>query len=127
MVLIVLIQRTGRLIEDQYRRAADQRLRQAYALARRHFDDRAVNRVILATDGDFNVGITDPEELTSFVERKRDTGVYLSVLGFGMGNYKDSLMEQLADKGDGNYAYVDSMDEAKKIFGTSEIKDCWCC
>ena len=66
----------------------------AYALAERNFDRNAVNRVILATDGDFNVGITDPEQLQDFVARKRETGIYLSVLGFGGGNYNDALMQR---------------------------------
>jgi Ca-activated chloride channel family protein len=90
-------------------------IRQAYQLAEQTFDKSGINRVILATDGDFNVGITDPEELKSFVERKRETGVYLSVLGFGMGNYNDELMQTLAQNGNGNAAYVDSINEARKV------------
>ncbi len=73
------------------------------------------NRVILCTDGDFNVGISSTAELEKFIEEKRDAGIYLSVLGFGMGNYKDNRMETLADKGNGNYAYIDSLKEAKKV------------
>jgi Ca-activated chloride channel family protein len=90
-------------------------IRQAYQLAEQSFDKAGINRVILATDGDFNVGITDPEELKSFVERKRETGVYLSVLGFGMGNYNDEMMQTLAQYGNGNAAYIDSINEARKV------------
>ena len=73
-----------------------------------------VNRVILATDGDFNVGITDSDELESFIARKRESGVFLSVLGFGRGNYNDALMQRLAQHGNGNAAYIDSLNEARK-------------
>jgi len=90
-------------------------IRQAYQLAEQNFDKSGVNRVILATDGDFNVGITDPEELKSFVERKRETGVYLSVLGFGRGNYNDEMMQTLAQNGNGNAAYIDTLNEARKV------------
>jgi Ca-activated chloride channel homolog len=89
-------------------------IRQAYALARQNLDPRGVNRVILATDGDFNVGITDPNELKSFVERERGSGVFLSVLGFGMGNYNDALMQTLAQNGNGVAAYIDTVGEARK-------------
>ena len=74
-----------------------------------------VNRVILATDGDFNVGISDDQELKSFVERKRDSGVTLSILGFGHGNYNDELMQTLAQNGNGNAAYIDNLNEARKV------------
>jgi Ca-activated chloride channel homolog len=90
-------------------------IRQAYQLAEANFDKTGINRVILATDGDFNVGITDPEELKSFVERKRDTGVTLSVLGFGRGNYNDEMMQTLAQNGNGNAAYIDTLNEARKV------------
>lgn len=90
-------------------------IRQAYALAEQNFDKKAVNRVILATDGDFNVGITDTEELKGFVERKRDSGIFLSVLGFGQGNYNDEMMQVLAQNGNGNAAYIDSLSEARKV------------
>jgi Ca-activated chloride channel family protein len=90
-------------------------IRQAYQLAEQSFDKTGINRVILATDGDFNVGITDPEELKSFVERKRDTGVTLSVLGFGRGNYNDGMMQTLAQNGNGNAAYIDTINEARKV------------
>ena len=90
-------------------------IRQAYLLAERSFAADGVNRVILATDGDFNVGITNPEELESFVERKRATGLFLSVLGFGRGNYNDALMQRLAQNGNGNAAYIDTLSEARKV------------
>ncbi len=90
-------------------------IRQAYQLAEATFDDDAINRVILATDGDFNVGISDPERLEDFVARKRETGVYLSVLGFGTGNLNDQLMQTLTQAGNGNAAYIDSLMEARKV------------
>jgi Ca-activated chloride channel family protein len=93
-------------------------LQLAYATAREAFIEGGVNRVVLATDGDFNVGVTSEGGLTRLIERERKTGVSLSVLGFGMGNLKDSTMEILADKGDGNYAYVDSLEEARKVLVT---------
>jgi Ca-activated chloride channel family protein len=89
-------------------------IRQAYALAERNLDPKGVNRVILATDGDFNVGITSPDELKGFVERERGKGVFLSVLGFGMGNYNDQLMQVLAQNGNGAAAYIDTAAEARK-------------
>ena len=95
--------------------AGGEGIRQAYLLAEQHFVADGVNRVILATDGDFNVGITDPGELESFIARKRDSGVFLSVLGFGMGNYNDELMQRLAQNGNGNAAYIDSLSEARKV------------
>jgi Ca-activated chloride channel homolog len=95
--------------------AGGEGIRQAYQLAEANFDKTGVNRVILATDGDFNVGISDPEELSDFVERKRDTGVYLSVLGFGRGNYNDELMQVLAQNGNGNAAYIDTLNEGRKV------------
>jgi Ca-activated chloride channel family protein len=91
------------------------RLRLAYSLAEQNFNRNAVNRVIIATDGDFNVGINDPEELEDFVERKRETGVYLSVLGFGGGNYNDLLMQRLAQNGNGVAAYIDTLNEARRV------------
>ena len=94
--------------------AGGEGLRQAYLLAERHFVEGGVNRVILATDGDFNVGIAVPDELEGFVARKRESGVYLSVLGFGMGNYNDALMQRLAQHGNGVAAYVDGLPEARK-------------
>jgi Ca-activated chloride channel family protein len=89
-------------------------IRQAYALAEANKVD-GVNRVILATDGDFNVGISNTETLKDFVARKRETGVSLSVLGFGAGNYNDALMQALAQNGNGNAAYIDSLTEARKV------------
>ena len=90
-------------------------LKLAYELAEQNFDKDAVNRVMLATDGDFNVGITDQNELKDFIERKRDSGVFLSILGFGQGNLNDSLMQQLAQNGNGTAAYIDSLNEARKV------------
>lgn len=87
----------------------------AYELAARSFMPGGNNRVILVSDGDFNVGITSRSELQSLVEEKRQSGVYLTVLGFGGGNYHDDTMEILADKGNGNYSYIDSLLEAKKV------------
>src|SRR5690606_22195124 len=90
-------------------------IQQAYALAESAFIKGGNNRIILATDGDFNVGITNRDELKSFVERKRDAGVSLSVLGFGQGNYNDHLMQVLAQNGNGNAAYIDTLTEARKV------------
>ncbi len=87
----------------------------AYRIAREHFIKGGVNRVVLATDGDFNVGVTSQDELVRLIEEARATGVFLSVLGVGTGNLKDSTMEKLADKGNGNYAYLDSLHEARKV------------
>ena len=86
----------------------------AYQLATESFVEGGVNRVILCTDGDFNVGITDRADLLKFIEQKAKTKVFLTVLGFGMGNLKDANLEGLADKGNGHYAYIDSLQEAKK-------------
>ncbi len=88
----------------------------AYALARKHFIQKGTNRVILCTDGDFNVGVTNQDELTKLIEEEAKSGVFLSVLGFGMGNLKDSTLEKLADKGNGNYAYIDTLREVHKVF-----------
>ncbi len=87
----------------------------AYRLAEQYFIEGGNNRIILATDGDLNVGASSESELEKLVTQKRKSGVYLSVLGFGMGNIKDNKMETLADKGNGNYAYIDSLKEAKKV------------
>lgn len=95
--------------------AGGQGLALAYTLAERNFDRNAVNRIMIATDGDFNVGITNPSELEGFVARKRETGIYLSVLGFGGGNYNDALMQRLAQKGNGTAAYIDTLAEARKV------------
>ncbi|SEJ81609.1 Ca-activated chloride channel family protein [Dyadobacter sp. SG02] len=88
----------------------------AYDIAKKHFLPKGNNRVILATDGDFNVGISNESELQKLIEEKRKAGIFLSVMGFGMGNYKDSHVETLADKGNGNYAYIDNIQEARKEF-----------
>ena len=95
--------------------AGGEGIRQAYALAEANFDPEGVNRIILATDGDFNVGIRNPEELKGFVERKRHSGIYLTVLGFGKGNYNDALMQKLSQNGNGTAAYIDTLNEARKV------------
>lgn len=95
--------------------AGGEGLRQAYLLAESSRIDDGVNRVLLATDGDFNVGIADPQELESFIERKRDSGIFLSVLGFGRGNYNDDLVQRLAQRGNGHAAYIDTLNEARKV------------
>ena len=89
----------------------------AYKLAEKNFKKHGNNRVILATDGDFNVGATGDKDMKKLIEEKRKSGVFLSVLGFGYGNYKDSKLEILADKGNGNHAYIDNMQEVQKVFG----------
>lgn len=90
-------------------------LETAYELATKNFVEGGNNRVVLATDGDFNVGPSTAEELTGLIEEHARTGVYVSVLGFGMGNLKDSTMEAIADHGNGNYAYIDTLQEARKV------------
>ena len=87
----------------------------AYQMAQQGFIKNGINRVILATDGDFNVGLASTEELIDLIQRKRDAGIALTTLGFGSGNYNDHLLEQLADEGNGNYAYIDRLHEAKKV------------
>ena len=87
----------------------------AYAMAEQGFIRNGINRVILATDGDFNVGVANIESLKSLIEDKRKSGISLTTLGFGMGNYNDQMMEQLADTGNGNYAYIDNLNEANKV------------
>ena len=87
----------------------------AYKTAREQFIEGGNNRIILATDGDFNIGASSNAEMERLIEKERESGVFLTVLGFGMGNYKDSKMEMLADKGNGNYAYIDNLLEAKKV------------
>ena len=91
-------------------------LRLAYDVAREHFEAEGNNRVILATDGDFNVGVSSDAEMVRLVEQRREEGTFLTVLGFGTGNLKDSKMEQIADHGNGHYAYIDSFREAQKVF-----------
>ncbi len=90
-------------------------IRAAYAMARQGFVEGGINRILLATDGDFNVGTVDFDTLVGLVEREREAGVSLTTLGFGAGNYNDQLMEQLADAGNGNHAYIDSLNEARKV------------
>ncbi|MCX6317316.1 MAG: VWA domain-containing protein [Bacteroidetes bacterium] len=87
----------------------------AYKTARENFIKEGNNRIILATDGDFNVGVSSDDALVRLVEEQRKSGVFLSVLGYGMGNYKDSKMQQLADKGNGNHSYIDNLSEARKV------------
>ncbi|MEW6548725.1 MAG: VWA domain-containing protein [Spirochaetota bacterium] len=96
-------------------------IRLAYDVAKANFIRGGNNRVILATDGDFNIGVSSTSELERLIEDKRKENIYLTVLGFGMGNYKDSRMETLADKGNGNYAYIDNLLEGKKVLG----KEIW--
>jgi Ca-activated chloride channel family protein len=95
--------------------AGAQGIQLAYKLAEKSLIKGGNNRVILATDGDFNVGVSSDSELVKLIEKERKKGIFLTVLGFGMGNYKDSKMEKLADKGNGNYAYIDNLLEAKKV------------
>lgn len=97
--------------------AGGEGIKLAYKLAQENFKKNGNNRVILATDGDFNVGALSNEDMEKLIEEKRKSGVFLSVLGFGYGNYKDSKLEILADKGNGNHAYIDTMQEAQKVFG----------
>lgn len=95
--------------------AGGEGIRLAYEVAKQHFKKEGNNRVILATDGDFNVGESSNGAMERLITEKRDLGIFLTVLGFGMGNYKDSRMEILADKGNGNYAYIDNISEARKV------------
>ena len=88
----------------------------AYKIARENFISKGNNRVILATDGDFNVGVSSDAQLVRIVEKERESGVFLTVLGFGMGNYKDDKMQKLADHGNGNHGYIDNILEAQKVF-----------
>ena len=87
----------------------------AYKLAKQHYDPELNNRIILATDGDFNVGINAPGDLEKYIEQQRGQGIYLTALGFGMGNYKNSTLETLADKGDGNHFYINSLEESQRV------------
>ena len=91
-------------------------IQSAYALAEKNYSKDANNRIILATDGDFNVGISNTAQLVSYIEEERNKGIYLTILGFGMGNYQDDRMEQLSNAGNGNYFYVDNERESDKIF-----------
>ncbi len=98
--------------------AGGEGIKLAYDLAKRFYQSSGNNRVILATDGDFNVGVSSDAELVRMIENYRDEGIFLTVLGFGTGNFKDAKMEQLANKGNGNYAYIDNLLEAKKVLVT---------
>jgi len=93
-------------------------LKLAYKVAQQNFLEEGNNRIILATDGDFNIGSSSNAEMERMIEQKREHGVFMTVLGFGMGNYKDDKMEIIADKGNGNYAYIDNIQEARKVFIT---------
>jgi Ca-activated chloride channel family protein len=95
--------------------AGGEGLRLAYSLAKQNFNKNGVNRVILLSDGDFNVGISNPEQLEDFVSRERESGVYLSILGFGGGNYNDAMMQKLAQSGNGMAAYIDNLNESRKV------------
>ena len=95
--------------------AGGEALRMAYDAAAKNYRKDGINRILLATDGDFNVGISDPATLKNYVAEKRKSGISLTTLGYGRGNYNDETMEQLADAGDGNYSYIDSEAEAKKV------------
>ena len=97
--------------------AGGQGIALAYATAQASFIENGINRIIVATDGDFNVGITDQRQLEDMVERNRDSGITLTTLGFGTGNYNEAMMEAIADLGNGNYAYIDSAMEAQKVLG----------
>ncbi len=98
--------------------AGGEGIKLAYKTARDNFFRNGNNRIILATDGDFNVGVSSDDELVRLIEQERKSGVFLSVLGFGMGNYKDNKMQQLADKGNGNHSYIDNINEARKVLVT---------
>ncbi|MGK0453839.1 MAG: Ca-activated chloride channel family protein [Paraglaciecola sp.] len=89
----------------------------AYKFAENNFKKKGNNREILATDGDFNVGASSDKSMEKLIVEKRKTGIFLSVLGFGYGNYKDSKLEILADKGNRNHAFIDTMQQAQKVFG----------
>jgi Ca-activated chloride channel family protein len=95
----------------------------AYEVAEKSFDKEAVNRIMVVTDGDFNIGLTDGEALKKYIEKKRDSGIFLSLLGFGMGNYKDTTMKALANYGNGVAAYIDSIEEAHKVMITEALSN----
>ena len=92
-------------------------LQMAYEVARRNYIEGGVNRIVMASDGDLNVGISSESDLHDFVDKQRESGIYLSVLGFGTGNYKDNKMETLADHGNGSYHYIDCVEEAERVLG----------
>lgn len=95
--------------------AGEAAIKLAYQQARAGYIKGGINRILLATDGDFNVGVTDTEQLKDMVARERESGISLTTLGFGQGNYQEQLMEQIADVGNGNYSYIDSLDEGRKV------------
>lgn len=95
--------------------AGGEGIKLAYKVARENLVKNGNNRVILCTDGDFNVGVSSDDDLVRVIEKERESGVFLTVLGYGMGNYKDNKMQKLADKGNGNHAYIDGLSEAKKV------------
>jgi Ca-activated chloride channel family protein len=95
--------------------AGGEGIKLAYKIAKDNFIKGGNNRIVLATDGDFNVGVSSDDELVRLIENERKSGVFLSVLGYGMGNYKDNKMQQLADKGNGNHSYIDNISEARKV------------
>ena len=115
------VEKTGQIIKKVNNLRAsggtggDKGLERAYEIAKKYFIPGGNNRVIIASDGDFNIGRFSQEELKSFIEEKRESGIYLTTLGFGMGNYKDTTMETLAKYGNGGYAYIDCIAEAKKV------------
>ena len=94
-------------------------LEMAYEVAQRNYIEGGVNRIVMASDGDLNVGMSSESDLHDYVDQQRETGIYLSVLGFGSGNYKDNKMETLADHGNGSYHYIDCLEEAERVFGTN--------
>ncbi|MBY0426954.1 MAG: VWA domain-containing protein, partial [Cytophagales bacterium] len=98
--------------------AGGEGIKLAYKIAKENFSENGLNRVIVATDGDFNIGASSDAEMTRLVEDRRDDGIFLTALGFGLGNYKDSKMESIADNGNGNYFYIDNIDEARKVLVT---------
>ncbi|MFN0050390.1 MAG: vWA domain-containing protein [Cytophagales bacterium] len=98
--------------------AGGEGIKLAYKIAKENFMENGLNRVIIATDGDFNIGASSDGEMTRLIEERRDDGIFLTSLGFGMGNYKDSKMESIADNGNGNYFYIDNIEEARKVLVT---------
>ncbi|MCB9448351.1 MAG: von Willebrand factor type A domain-containing protein [Flavobacteriales bacterium] len=101
--------------------AGGEGIEMAYEIASQNFIKNGNNRVILATDGDFNVGVSSTDELTKLIEKKRDKGIYLTICGYGMGNYKDDRMEAISNAGNGNYFYIDNFNEARKVFSTDVL------
>jgi Ca-activated chloride channel family protein len=106
-----------RKLESGGSTAGGEGIKLAYKVAEENFIEDGNNRVILATDGDFNVGVSSTSDMVRLIEEKRETGIYLTILGFGMGNYKDGRMEQISNAGNGNYFYIDDIKEAEKVFG----------